>query len=202
MKSNLCEYKEAYILLRGDINIIGHRETQIAFKNCAPFTKCITKVDETTIVDDENLDLTMLMYNTVENNSYYLETSGSLWFYSKDEASIFDADIQNTDDLKFFKYKTKLLGEADNANGCLKNATIVASLKYLSNFWKLLNIPLINCKVELKCKWTKYCVLSAAGVDNVNNNDSHNITFVIKDKNTCSCSNFISKRQSKTIKTS
>ena len=71
MKSNLCEYKEAYILLRGDINIIGHRETQIAFKSCAPFTKCITKADETTIVDVENLDLTMLMYNTVEYSSNF-----------------------------------------------------------------------------------------------------------------------------------
>ena len=63
-------------------------------------------------------------------------------------------------------------------------------------------MPLINCKVELKLKRTKYCVLSAAGADNVNNRDSHNIIFVIKDTKLCSCSNFVSKRQSKTIKAS
>ena len=47
-------------------------------------------------------------------------------------------------------------------------------------------MPLINCKVELKLKRTKYCVLSAAGADNVNNRDSHNIIFVIKDTKLCS----------------
>ena len=64
-------------------------------------------------------------------------------------------------------------------------------------------MPLINCKKELRLKWTKYCDLSASGADNVNNRDSDNIIFTIKDnKVICSCSNFINKRQSKTIKTS
>ena len=53
-------------------------------------------------------------------------------------------------------------------------------LKHLSNFWISLEMPLINCKVELKLKWTKYCVLSAAGAD-VNGNDNDNIIFTIKD---------------------
>ena len=80
-------------------------------------------------------------------------------------------------------YKAKLLEntEADRANGILKNAAIVVPLKYLGNFWRSLEIPLINCKGELKLKWTKYCVLSAAGADNVNNRDSNNIIFAIKD---------------------
>ena len=52
------------------------------------------------------------------------------------------------------------------ANGNLRKATITVPLKYLSNFWRLHEIPLINCKVELKLKWTKYCVLSAAGNEN------------------------------------
>ena len=60
-------------------------------------------------------------------------------------------------------------------------------------------MPLINCKVELKLKWTKFCVFSAAGNDNVNNNDSNNIIFIIKDIHLLrSYSNFNSKRQSKT----
>ena len=74
------------------------------------------------------------------------------------------------------------------------------SLKYLSKFWRSLRIPLINCKVELKLKWAKYCVLSAAGADN-NDANSNNIIFFVKNKIQCPCRNFISKRQSKTIKT-
>ena len=69
----------------------------------------------------------------------------------------------------------------NHANRNLKNATIAVPLKYLSNFWRSVETPLINCKVELKLKWTKYCVLSAAGNDNVNNNDSDNISFTVKD---------------------
>ena len=91
--------------------------------------------------------------------------------------------------------------KADAANGILKNAAIAVSLKYLSNFWRSLEMPLINCKEELKRKWKKFCVLSAAGADNVNV-DSSNIIFPIRHKIICSCSNVISRRQSKTIKTS
>ena len=55
-------------------------------------------------------------------------------------------------------------------------------LEYLSNFWRFLEIPLINCKVELKLRWTKYCVLSVAGIDNVNSNDEDNNNIItIKD---------------------
>ena len=90
--------------------------------------------------------------------------------WSKDEATDFNNDLANTDDFKSFMYKSKLLEntEGDGANGILKLATIAVSLKYLSNFWRSLEMPLINCKVELKPKWTKYCVLSAAGADYAN----------------------------------
>ena len=79
----------------------------------------------------------------------------------------FNADISNTNDFKSFKYKAKLLENTvaqpapNAANGIIKNATIAVPLKYLSNFWKSLKILTINCKVELKLKWIKYCVLSA-----------------------------------------
>ena len=71
----------------------------------------------------------------------------------------------------------------NQANRILTNAAIFVSLKYLSNSWRLLEMPLINCKVELKLKWTKYCVLSAAGNENVinDNNNANDITFTIKD---------------------
>ena len=95
----------------------------------------------------------------------------------------FNANIANTDDFKSFIYKAKLLrkNEADNANGIFKNNAVSVPLKYLTNFWRSIEMPLINCKVELKLIWTKYCVLSAAGADNINGNyDDNNIIFTIK----------------------
>ena len=78
--------------------------------------------------------------------------------------------------------KLKVAQTASNAaNGILKNATIAVPLKYLSNFWRSLEIPLINCKVELKVKWTKYCVLPVGSNDNLNNIDSDRIIFTLKD---------------------
>ena len=127
------------------------------------------------------------MYNLREYSSNCSETTGSLWFFSKDEGTNFNADIANTNNFKSFKYKTKLLGNTEaqpapnNANGILKNTAIAVQLKYLSNFWRSLEMSLINCKVELKLKWKKYCVLSANGNDNVNDNDNANIIFTIKD---------------------
>ena len=155
--------------------------TELAFKNCAPFTKCITKIDGTTIDDAEDLDLVMPMHNLIEYSSYYSETTRSLWFYSKDEATDFDNNTENTDNFKSFKYKSKLLEntETNRANGILKNPTIPVPLKYLCNFWRSREIPWINCTVELKLKWTKYCVLPAAGNDNTNANPNN--IFTIKD---------------------
>ena len=160
-------------------------------------TKCITKIDGATIDDAEDLDLVMPMYNLIEYSSNCLETTGSLWFYSKDEATNFDADISNTNNFQSFKYKTKLLGNAvahdtpTEANGIPKNATIAVPLKYLSNFRRSLEIPLVNCKIELKFKRTKYCALSANGHDNVNDNDNaNNIIFTIKDIKLCSSCKF------------
>ena len=160
LKSNLCDYNDTCIIVRGDITVVVANATQVRFKNCAPFTKCITKIDETTIDDAEDLDLVMPMYNLIEYCSNYSETTGSLWFYSKDEATDFKGDIANDDNLISFKYKAKLLGNtvaqpAPNAsNGILRNATIAVPLKYFSNFWRSLEMPLINCKVELKLRWT------------------------------------------------
>ena len=84
LKFNICDYNNAYILVKGDITIAGRNiANEVAFKNCAPFTRCIPKTDETTIDEAENLDLVMPMYNLIEYSSNYSETTGSLWFYSK-----------------------------------------------------------------------------------------------------------------------
>ena len=87
LKYNLCDLKDAHISVRGDITVRAAPATKIAFKNNAPFTKCITKFHETTINNAEDLDLFMSMYNIIEYSSNYSETTQNLWFYSKDEAT-------------------------------------------------------------------------------------------------------------------
>ena len=66
LKSKLCDYNDDYILVRGDIAIIGHQVTQVAFKVFSPFTKCITKIDGTAIDYGKDLDLFMPIYNLIE----------------------------------------------------------------------------------------------------------------------------------------
>ena len=109
LKSNLRDYNDVIILGRGNITITGDQVTQVALKNCAPFTNCITKINRTTIDDAKDLDLVMPMYILIEYSSNYSETAGSLWFYSKDEAIGFNADIANTNNFKSLMYKAKLL---------------------------------------------------------------------------------------------
>ena len=139
LKSNLCDYNDAYILIRGDITVTPAPQIQVVFNNCAPFTKCIIKIDGTTIDDAENLNLVMPMYNLIEYSSNYSKTAGSLWFGSKDEASNLNNNIANTDNFKSCKYTSRLLENtvvqpaANAANGILRNATIAIIYKYFKD---------------------------------------------------------------------
>ena len=94
----------------------------------------------TTKDDAEHVDLIVSMFNLIEHSSDYSETTGSSWFYSKDEATNVKADISNNNIFKSFNYTTKLSKdiEADGNNGIIRYATITVSLKYLNNFWRLL----------------------------------------------------------------
>ena len=143
----------------------------------------ITKIDETTTDRAEDLDLVMPVYNLLEYSLNYSHTTGSLWFYSKDEATNFNANIVDGNVSTYYKYKTKLFGHTvvDEVNGILKNTTIAVPLKYLSNFLRSLEMALTNYIVELKLKSTNRCLLSAAGADNADAN--YNIIFTIKDTN-------------------
>ena len=186
LKSNLCNYNDAYILVKDDITIVGDNGTQVAFENCEPFNKFITKIDRTTIDVDEELDLVMLMYKLLEYTLNWSMKKGSIWFYSKEEATDFMNDIGNTNYFKFCKHKAKLIGNTkmDEADGTLRNAAIAVPFKYPGNYWRLLSLemPLINCKVKLKFVWTKHCVLSLLVVANAHNDvaNSYN-NFTIKD---------------------
>ena len=108
LKSNLCDQNDMYILAKGDITITAPPAAQVSFKNSAPFTKCITKIDETTIDDVEDLDLVIPIYNLKKYNSNNSETTESLWFYSKDGTTNFSSNIENSDNFKSFKYQVKL----------------------------------------------------------------------------------------------
>ena len=105
LKSIPCEHNDAYILVIGDISVTAAPEIQVAFKNCAQFTKCITKIDGTTIDDAEDLDLVMPVYNLIEYRSNYSEATGSLWFYSKDETTDFNNNITNTVNLNLSRIR-------------------------------------------------------------------------------------------------
>ena len=78
LKSNLCDCNDTYILVIGNISIAGNIVTWVAFRNCTSFSKCITKVDEITIDEVEDLDLVMLIYNLLDYSSNYSDMTGSL----------------------------------------------------------------------------------------------------------------------------
>ena len=102
----------------------------------------------------------MPMYNLIECSDNYSDTLGSLWQSKRDEI-INNANVTNDDNAPSFKYKSNLIDNTEN-NGTKNGIKIAVTLKYLSNFWRLLEMPLINCKVELSLKWTKNCVLTTA----------------------------------------
>ena len=92
----------------------------------------------------------MPMYNLLKYSKNHKKTTGSLWNYFGDEPS----NPLSTNS-KSFKYKTSILRKTPQDNDSLTNAKVVIPLKHLSNFWKNLNIPLINCEVEIILTWTK-----------------------------------------------
>ena len=102
----------------------------------------------------------MPMYNLIEYSDNYSDTSGSLWQFKRDKTegdvdlTVDDNHIPNN--ASSFKYKSSFI---TNRNG----VKIVVPLKYLSNFWRSLEIPLINCKVELSLKWYEKCILPSTG---------------------------------------
>ena len=162
LESSLCDYSDAYILVKGNITVTGgNANTKVAFKNCAPFEKCRTEINETFIDEATHINITMPMYNLTEYSDNYSDTSGSWWHFKRDEITN-NADVTNDDNAPSFKHKASLIGNTEN-NGTKNGVKIAVPLKYLSNFWRSLEMPLINCKVELSLKWYENCILSSAG---------------------------------------
>ena len=164
LKFSLCDYSDAYIHVKGKIKITAEGDNEaarhaddrnqgVAFKNCAPFTICISKVNNTQIDNFKDIDIIMLMYNSIEYNDNHGKTSASLWQYYREEPN------NNLVNSKSFKSKIKITGRTP-AGGNEKDVEIMVPLKYLSNFWRTLEMPLINCEVSLMLTWSSACVIT------------------------------------------
>ena len=165
LRSDLCNFSDAYIAVKGDITLEGDNNgnkhnKNLPFKNNAPFISCISKINCIKIDNAEDLDIEMPTYNLLKYSKNYRKTTGSLWNYYGDQPS--DPVSTNSES---FKYKTSVVGKIPQDNDSLTNVEVVIPLKYLSNFWRNLDIPLINFEVEIIRTWSKNCVLADMTVD-------------------------------------
>ena len=165
LRSSLCDYSDAYVRVSGTIKITGAGEDDAAkrldernkgaiLKDCASFTDCINEINNTQIDNEKYKDL-IPMYNLIECSDNYSKTSGSLWQYYRDSPN------DNITQSESFKFKIKMTGKT-SAAGITKGVEIAVPLKYLNNFWRSLEMPLINCEINLILTWSEDCVISCA----------------------------------------
>ena len=181
LRSDLCDYSEAYIVVEGNITVTrktftandfeapnnteananatnnanntAFGERKLVFKNNALFINCISKINGLKIDNAEDLDVVIPMYNLLEYCKNYRKTTGSLWNYYRDEPNSDTDDneiMHSIINSESFDYKANFMENGVTHNNLTKkNVKIVVPLKYLSNFWRNLNIPIINCEIEL-----------------------------------------------------
>ena len=131
---------------------------KIIFKNSATFTNCGRQIDNTQVDVAQDIDIVMAMHNLLEYSKAYSKTSGSLWQHYKNEP-VLDNNNNNIDfpyDNKnsiSFKFKRQIQTE----NGGTKYFEIMVSLKSQTNFWRTLEMSLINCEISFQSKWSKDC---------------------------------------------
>ena len=188
-RSSLCDYSDAYILVKGRIAITGEGNNAAArqadernkgeiFKNCAPFTTCKSKINNKEIDKAEDIDIVLSIYNLMEYSNNYSKTAGSLWQYYKDVLN------DNLAESESFKSKVKIKGNTP-ANSNTKDDEIIVPLKYLSNFGRTLEILLINCEVSLTLPWSlTWVTTNSAGTGR----------FIITDAKLCFSCNFVNSR--------
>ena len=176
LSSSLCDYSNSYILVKGTITVASataaaqnNNNKEVILKNCASFTNCINRRNNTQVDDAYDIDVVMLMYNLIGYIDNYSETSGILWPCCRDEPTLaakgdivnFNADNDTTSS---FKIKEDIAGQTGNND--TKNVEIKVLLKYLSNFWGTLEMPVINREINLDLNWSEKCVIVAATVGN------------------------------------
>ena len=149
LRSSLCDYSDAYILVKGNISVndiaaegaaANNTNKKVIFKNCPPFTKCLSKINNIDIDNAQEIDIIMLM-NDLEYSNNYSKTSGGLWQYCKDMPAVNNngdtVDFSRANTTNLFNFKTKITGQTNN-NGRIYSVEIMVPLKYLSNFWRTL----------------------------------------------------------------
>ena len=182
LKSSLCDYNDAYIFVKGTITVNNTAANSAAknntgktvtFKNCAPFTNCISVINNTQVDNAKDIDIVMPMYNLFEYSDNYVKTSGKLWQYCLDIPAVDNnnavVDFTENDLTDSFNFKVKITGQT--GNGGTKTVETMVPLKYLSNFWRTLEMPLINCEINLILTWSANCVIVST------NNANQNATF-------------------------
>ena len=170
LRSDLCDYSDAYVRIKGKITVTNPNnnvnfDRRLTLKNDAPFISCISKINGELVENAEDVDIVIPMYNLLEYSKNYEKTSGSFFNYYRDEPkehAIGDGDnavnisIRNS---KSFDYKAKIVGSLADGELEKDSVEIAIPLKYLGNFWRSLDIPLIKCEITLILSWYKECVL-------------------------------------------
>ena len=159
--SSLCDYSDAYILIKGTITVSNtgtaagsnNKNKKVIFKNCAPFTDCITEINNKEIDHAKDIDVVMSKYNLIKYSDNYLK---ALWKFYREETFINDdgiiIDVPNDLDGASFKCKQKITGQTENDE--TKGIQTMAPLKYFSNFRRTLEMPLINCEINIFLTWS------------------------------------------------
>ena len=199
LKSSLCDYSDAYIHVKGTITVnntaaadadANNTNKKVIVKNCTAFTICTSETNNAQVDNAKDINIVMPIYNVIEYSDNYSKTSGSLWQYCKNIPAVNDNNaIVNftANNLTYlFSFKVKITGQT--GNGGTKNVEIMVPLNYLTNFWRSLEMPLINCDVNLILTWSQNCVIVSTNIAN------QNATFSITDTKLCSCDNFIPAR--------
>ena len=162
LKSSSCKYADACILVTRTITNTGiggddaarqvdEIDKEVKFKNFALFINCKSEINNAEIDNANDIDIVMPIYNLIKYSANYSKTSWSLWQYYRDEAN------DNLTDSESFKSKTKITGKSP-ADGNRKDVERIIPLKYLSNFWRTLEMPLIQCEVNPILTWSPTCV--------------------------------------------
>ena len=143
----------------------------------------------------------MSIYNLIEYSKNYSKTSGKLWNYYRDEPnSGAEGNINySIEDSKSFDYKTSITGKLENNNLEKENVEITVPLKHLSNFWRILDISLINCEVSLILTWSENCVITSKATRDADDDDADPVVVEIDNptgehKIVCSSYYFINSR--------
>ena len=158
LRSMLCDYSDAYILVKGNISVnktaaddaaTNNINKKVIFKNFAPFTDCISKINNTQVDNTKDIDIVMPMYNLTEYGDNHSKISGSLWQYCKDVPAVNNnddiVDFNGASATDSFNFQTKITSQTNN-DGEIDNVEIIVPLKYLINFWRTLTWS-ANCVI-------------------------------------------------------